>query len=64
MRYGKFGDIPDPPEPVECNPENYDSDRCYYCAWEWYCRKEYEEHMKTLDARQVNGEVQDDKADD
>ena len=43
----------EPPEPIECNPENYDADRCYYCAWEWYCRQEYE---KFVDVRQVKGE--------
>ena len=46
----------EPPEPIECNPENYDADNCRFCVNEQECKAEYEEHMKTLDARQAGKE--------
>ena len=51
-----FGYVPDPPEPEECSPENYGEGACYFCQNHDYCKAEYEEHMKTLDARQAGKE--------
>ena len=40
---GLFGRVPDPPEQIECSPENYDRHDCKFCVNEKYCRQEYEE---------------------
>ena len=44
MNKGQFGHVPDPPEPVECNAENYNFHDCYYCVNRDDCKKEFEEH--------------------
>ena len=54
MRYGKFGYVPDPPEPEECSPENFGEGACYFCQNHDYCKAEYEKYER---------EVRDDKAD-
>ena len=41
---GKFGVLPDPPEPEECGPENYDPRECYFCTSEKICKEEWEKY--------------------
>ena len=41
---GKFGFVPDPPEPEECTPENYDKHDCMFCVNEKECRAEWEKY--------------------
>lgn len=37
----------EPPEPIECNPENYNFHDCYFCVNREDCKKEYEENEPT-----------------
>lgn len=46
---GSFGRVPDPPEQIECGPENYDRHDCKFCVNEKYCRQEYEEAIERGD---------------
>lgn len=41
--YGIFGNVPDPPEPPECNGE-YEEDKCMYCSNHDECKKESEDN--------------------
>lgn len=43
-----YGKIPDPPSEVECTPENYDENQCYYCLNKDYCKGEYDDNMRIL----------------
>lgn len=40
----RFGNIPDPPEPRECDPEDFDIDDCKYCSNEAGCRELWEKY--------------------
>lgn len=40
----RFGRLPDPPEPRECDPEDYEVDECRYCANEAECRELWEKY--------------------
>lgn len=40
--WGKFGIVPDPPEPIECDGEFYE-EKCQYCSNHDECKKESEE---------------------
>ena len=44
----------EPPEPIECNPENYNFHDCYFCVNREDCKKEYEDANNSRDNESID----------
>lgn len=44
--WGKFGIVPDPPEPIECDGE-FEEDKCQFCSEYKNCKETENEDINT-----------------